>query len=130
MYGFQLWVNLPAKLKMTRPRYQDVPSAKIPEVLREDGVRVRVIAGEVDGVRGAVHEIYAEPEYLDVSMPAGRAFTQPVPMGHNAFAYVFEGKGAVGERGDGGEPSATLPCRCLAASREIRAIRPSLPDSS
>jgi len=105
MYGFQLWVNLPAKLKMTRPRYQDVPSANIPEVLRKDGVRVRVIAGEVDGVQGAVHEIYAEPEYIDVSLPAGCAFTQPVPVGHNAFAYVFEGKGTFGEKGDGGESS-------------------------
>jgi redox-sensitive bicupin YhaK (pirin superfamily) len=107
MYGFQLWVNLPARLKMSRPRYQDVPTAKIPELLRKDGVRVRVIAGEVDGVPGAVHEIYAEPEYLDVSMPAGRAFTQPVPMGHNAFAYVFEGKAAFGVEGGGGESSAT-----------------------
>ena len=89
MYGFQLWVNLPAKLKMTHPRYQDVPSAGIPEIVREDGIRIRVIAGEVDGLRGAVTEIYADPEYLDVSVPAGRSFGQPVPEGHTAFAYVF-----------------------------------------
>lgn len=105
MYGFQLWVNLPAKLKMTQPRYQDVPSERIPEVRREDGVRVRVIAGEVDGVRGAVHEIYAEPEYLDVSVPADRSFTQPIPRGHNAFAYVFEGKGIFGDKESGGDPT-------------------------
>jgi hypothetical protein len=100
MGGFQLWVNLPASLKMTKPRYQDVPSASIPEVRRDDGAVVRVIAGEVDGVRGAVGEIYAEPEYLDVSLPAGVHFVQPVPRGHAAFAYVFEGEGAVGVSAD------------------------------
>jgi redox-sensitive bicupin YhaK (pirin superfamily) len=98
--GFQLWVNLPAKLKMTRPRYQDVSAAKIPELVRPDGVRVRVVAGEVDGVKGAVKEIYAEPEYLDVAMPPGRAFEQPVPRGHTALAYVFEGEVSFGEASD------------------------------
>ncbi len=112
MYGFQLWVNLPAKLKMTRPRYQDVPSAGIPEIVREDGVRIRVIAGDVDGVRGAVTEIYAEPEYLDVSVPSGRSFGQPVPEGHTAFAYVFEGEGVFGA--DAGEGGTTVPATRLA----------------
>lgn len=93
MAGFQLWVNLPAKLKMTSPGYREVPSARIPTVAREDGVRIRVIAGVVDGVGGAVKEIYADPEYLDVSVPAGRSFKQPVPVGHAALAYVFEGEG-------------------------------------
>jgi hypothetical protein len=101
--GFQVWVNLPAKLKMTRPRYQDVPSASIPVVSREDGVRIRVIAGEAEGVRGAVTEIFAEPTYLDLSLPAGRSFEQPVPRGHTAIAYVFEGEAALGAAaGDGG----------------------------
>jgi redox-sensitive bicupin YhaK (pirin superfamily) len=90
--GFQVWVNLPRTLKMTSPRYQDVGTAKIPEVVRPDGVRIRVVAGAVDGVVGAVREIYAEPEYLDVSMPAHRTFEQPVPRGHTALAYVFEGE--------------------------------------
>ena len=112
MYGFQLWVNLPAKLKMTRPRYQDVPSAGIPEIVREDGVRIRVIAGDVDGVRGAVTEIYADPEYLDVSVPAGRSFGQPVPEVHTAFAYVFEGEGVFGA--DAGEGGTTVPATRLA----------------
>lgn len=112
MYGFQLWVNLPAKLKMTRPRYQDVPSAGIPEIVREDGVRIRVIAGDVDGVRGAVTEIYADPEYLDVSVPAGRSFGQPVPEGHTAFAYVFEGEGVFGADAGGG--GTTVPATRLA----------------
>ena len=107
MCGFQLWVNLPARLKMTQPRYQDVPSAKIPEVRREDGVTVRVIAGDEDGVRGAVHEIYAEPEYLDIFVPAGRSFSQPVPRGHNAFAYVFEGTGKFGDGEKGGDSAVS-----------------------
>ena len=96
MVGFQLWVNLPASLKMTTPRYQDVTSDQIPRVQREDGVSIRVIAGEVDGVRGAVSEIYADPSYLDISIPAGSIFSHPVSKGHTAFAYVFEGQGHFG----------------------------------
>jgi hypothetical protein len=103
--GFQLWVNLPARHKMTPPRYQDVAAARIPEVRRADGLRIRVIAGEVDGVRGPVAEIFADPEYLDVSMPAGRSFEQPVPRGHAAFAYVFEGEAVVGTDAGGGGTS-------------------------
>jgi redox-sensitive bicupin YhaK (pirin superfamily) len=94
--GFQVWVNLPRKLKMTRPRYQDIPSARIPEVVREGGARIRVVAGHVDGVDGAVKEIFADPSYLDVSLPAGQGFEQPVPRGHTALLYVFEGELTVG----------------------------------
>ncbi|GAO02636.1 pirin family protein [Anaeromyxobacter sp. PSR-1] len=94
--GFQIWVNLPAKLKMTRPRYQDVPAARIPEVARPGGARVRVVAGEVDGVAGAVKDIFAGPTYLDVALPAGKTFEQPVPRGHTALLYVFEGEVTVG----------------------------------
>ncbi|ACG72898.1 Pirin domain protein [Anaeromyxobacter sp. K] len=94
--GFQIWVNLPAKLKMTRPRYQDVPAARIPEVARAGGARVRVVAGEVDGVAGAVKDIFAGPTYLDVALPAGKTFEQPVPRGHTALLYVFEGEVTVG----------------------------------
>ena len=89
--GFQLWVNLPAGLKMTQPRYQDIPSREIPEVTTDDGVKVRVIAGNVAGTDGAVAELAVNPTYLDVFIPAGRAFVHPVPQGHTAFAYVFEG---------------------------------------
>jgi len=96
MVGFQLWVNLPARLKMTPPRYQDIASNQIPEVNREDGVKIRVIAGQVDGVRGAVSEIYADPAYLDVSVPANGSFSHPVERGHTAFAYIFEGRGYFG----------------------------------
>jgi redox-sensitive bicupin YhaK (pirin superfamily) len=98
--GFQVWVNLPAKLKMTRPRYQDVAAARIPELVRPDGITIRVIAGEVDGVEGAVREIHAEPEYLDVAMPPRRSFEQPVPRGHTALAYVFQGEVSFGDASD------------------------------
>jgi redox-sensitive bicupin YhaK (pirin superfamily) len=103
MYGFQLWVNLPAKLKMSQPRYQEIAAAQIPQVERENGVTVRVIAGTLDAVRGPITEIAAEPTYLDVMLPAHGSFTQPIPRGHSAFAYVFEGKGTFGitEKGDG-----------------------------
>jgi redox-sensitive bicupin YhaK (pirin superfamily) len=94
--GFQIWVNLPRKLKMTSPRYQDVASARIPDVVRPDGSRIRVVAGEVDGVAGAVREIFAGPSYLDVGLPAGKAFEHPVPRGHTAILYVFQGEVAVG----------------------------------
>ncbi len=99
--GFQIWVNLPARLKMTRPRYQDVAAAAIPEVTRPDGARVRVVAGAVDGVEGAVKEIFAGPTYLDVALPAGGAFEQPVPRGHTALLYVFQGEVRVGGPGPG-----------------------------
>src|SRR5512136_144920 len=69
--GFQVWVNLPAKLKMTRPRYQDIPSQEIPEVFRPDGTRIRIIAGKVDNQHGAVKDIFADPTYLDVELQAG-----------------------------------------------------------
>src|SRR5512142_3041486 len=94
--GFQIWVNLPAKLKGTAPRYQDVPASRIPEIARPDGARVRVVAGSVDGVEGAVREIFAGPSYLDVALPAGGTFEQPVPRGHTALVYVFQGEVTVG----------------------------------
>jgi len=104
--GFQIWVNLPAKLKMTRPRYQDVAAARLPEVARGDGTRIRVVAGEVDGTAGAVKEIFAGPTYLDVALPAGASFEQPVPRGHTALLYPFRGEVTVGGPGAarGAEP--------------------------
>jgi redox-sensitive bicupin YhaK (pirin superfamily) len=93
MVGFQLWVNLPARLKMTAPRYQNITAAQIPEIRRDDGVRIRLIAGEVDGRSGPVNEIVAEPAYLDISIPPGSSFLHPVERGHAAIAYVFEGAG-------------------------------------
>jgi quercetin 2,3-dioxygenase len=93
MHGFQLWANLPASLKMTAPRYQDIPGAEIPEVVDDDGTRVRVICGDFWGKRGPVDGIAAEPRYLDIFVPAGRRKTLPVETTRHAFAYVFEGSG-------------------------------------
>jgi len=93
MHGFQLWANLPSSLKMTAPRYQDVPGAAIPEVTDDDGTRVRVVCGEFWGQRGPVDGIAADPSYLDVWVPPGQRKTLPVALGRQAFAYVFEGSG-------------------------------------
>ena len=92
--GFQLWVNLPARLKMTRPRYQGILASEIPEVDVEGGTRIRVITGTVNGVDGPVSGIAADPVYLDVSVPAHAVFTRQITRGHTAFAYVFEGEAA------------------------------------
>jgi redox-sensitive bicupin YhaK (pirin superfamily) len=92
MRGFQLWVNLPAANKMCAPRYQNLEPGEIPEIDGADGSRIRVIAGEVEGVRGAVDGIAVDPIYLDVSLPAAGEHAQPVPAGHAAFCYVFEGE--------------------------------------
>ncbi|HEU4391654.1 MAG TPA: pirin family protein [Blastocatellia bacterium] len=94
--GFQLWVNLPAKLKMTRPRYQGIDASEIPEIEVEGGVKLKLIAGTANGSSGPVAGIAADPIYLDVSIPAGSHFIHPVPRDHNAFAYVFRGAGAFG----------------------------------
>jgi quercetin 2,3-dioxygenase len=93
MEGFQLWVNLPAKHKMTAPRYQEVLAQQIPEIQRTGGVKIRLIAGSTDDLRGPVVEIAADPTYLDVFLPGGSSFSQPVERGHTAFAYTLEGGG-------------------------------------
>jgi redox-sensitive bicupin YhaK (pirin superfamily) len=101
LWGFQLWVNLPAAHKMDPPRYQDIPPGEIPERMDHES-RVRVIAGESEGVPGPVRGIVTEPLYLDVSVPPRRRFGHPVPAGHNALVYVFEGAGEFGASGEGG----------------------------
>jgi len=93
MHGFQLWANLPAALKMTAPRYQDVVSKDIPEVIDDDGTKVRVIIGDFWGKTGPVQGIAADPRYLDVTVPPGKRKTLPVEIARQAFAYVFEGSG-------------------------------------
>jgi redox-sensitive bicupin YhaK (pirin superfamily) len=93
MHGFQLWANLPASLKMTAPRYQDVQAADIPEVVDDDGTAARVICGSFWGANGPVDGIAAEPRYLDISVPPGLRKTLPVETSRNAFAYVFAGSG-------------------------------------
>ncbi len=105
MYGFQLWANLPAKDKMMAPRYRDVKQKDIPTV-KVNGAQVRVISGEVAGVKGPVQDVVIDPEYLDVSLSAGSEFTHAVKPGHTIFAYVIEGEGhfdAVGETGGNGD---------------------------
>jgi hypothetical protein len=96
IYGFQLWVNLPAALKMTRPRYQEVSAATIPAA-SGPGRRVRVVAGEVEGTQGPVTEIAASPLYIEVALDPEATFEQGVPSGHTALAYVFEGSLAFDE---------------------------------
>jgi quercetin 2,3-dioxygenase len=94
--GFQLWINLPARLKMTGPRYQEYARSEIPEITREDGVRIKVVAGMVDDFRGPVTEVAADPTYLDISIPPDGKFTHAIPRGHTAFAYVYAGEGIFG----------------------------------
>ncbi|MCB1384524.1 MAG: pirin family protein [Nitratireductor sp.] len=91
MHGFQLWANLPSNLKMTDPRYQDVPSNEIPEIVEDDGTRVKVICGEFWGRKGPVDGIAANPRYLDIHVPAGVRKVLPVDTWAKTFAYVFEG---------------------------------------
>jgi redox-sensitive bicupin YhaK (pirin superfamily) len=93
MHGFQLWANLPAAMKMTAPRYQEVTARDIPEVVDDDGTRVKVVVGEFWGKRGPVDGIAAEPTYLDISVPPNRRKTFPVETTRHAFAYVFAGSG-------------------------------------
>jgi quercetin 2,3-dioxygenase len=119
MHGFQLWANLPASLKMTNPRYQDIPSSVIPEVTDDDGTSVRVICGTFWGKTGPVEGVAADPRYLDVFVPAGQRKRIPVETSRHAFAYVFDGAGnfrdASGPRpvqteqvGDAGGTSANM----------------------
>ena len=93
LWGFQLWANLPSSHKMMPPRYRDVKRAQIPEIALESGARIKIICGEVNGVAGPVRDIIIDPEYLDVFLPAGSAFTYPLKSSHTAFAYVVEGAG-------------------------------------
>lgn len=100
VFGFQLWVNLPAAQKMSQPRYQEVNAETIPTVDR-DGATIRIVAGEIDGVQGPVTEIAANPVYLDVELDPGSSFSYPIPLGHTAVAYVFEGEGDFGVQDNG-----------------------------
>ena len=105
MHGFQLWANLPASLKMTDPRYQDIPSAAIPEVTEDDGTRARIICGEFWGRRGPVEGVAADPAYVDISVPPLTRRTIKVDVTRNAFAYVFAGAGTFR---DASAPQAVL----------------------
>jgi redox-sensitive bicupin YhaK (pirin superfamily) len=100
MWGFQFWANLPASQKMMAPRYRDVKAADIPEVTLENGVKIKVVAGEVGGVKGPVGDIVIEPEMLDISVPAGTRFSHSLPSGQTAFAYILSGEGYFDDQRD------------------------------
>lgn len=100
MWGFQFWANLPASQKMMAPRYRDVPAATIPEVVLENGCRVKLIAGQLAGVQGPVQDIVIDPELMDVSVPAGQVFEHSVTEGHTVLAYVLSGQGRFSEGDD------------------------------
>ena len=100
MHGFQLWANLPASLKMTKPRYQDIAAADIPQVVDDDGTSVRVICGEFWGKRGPVEGVAADPRYVDISVPPGRLKRLAVETSRHAFAYVFAGSGSFRDASD------------------------------
>jgi redox-sensitive bicupin YhaK (pirin superfamily) len=105
MHGFQLWANLPGSLKMTAPRYQDVQGTDIPEIIDDDGTRVKIIVGEFWGQRGPVDGIAADPQYLDIFVPAGLRKTFKIDTYRRAFAYVFDGAGSFR---DASAPSGVL----------------------
>jgi len=126
MEGFQLWLNLPADKKMIKPSYRDLAPNAIPEYRTEDGIVVRVIAGQCHGTEGAVNKPDTEPLFLDIHLPANTRFTQPISTGHHAFIYTYRGQALVGQTsvpdrhmgilsdaGQGLEVSATEPTRLL-----------------
>ena len=120
MHGFQLWANLPSKLKMTAPRYQDVKSKEISEVTDDDdGTKVRVIIGEFWGKKGPVDGIAADPRYLDVFVPAGKKKHLKVDTRANAFAYVFEGSG---DFRDASQPKGVLTERHVEDDNPVRSM--------
>lgn len=100
MWGFQFWANLPASHKMMPPRYREVKAADIPEVTLSSGAKIKIIAGEIEGINGPVRGIVIDPELLDISIPAGGVFTHPVKSGHTAIAYLLDGEGYFDDRRD------------------------------
>jgi len=93
MYGFQLWANLPSRKKMMDPRYRDVANEQIPEVKLPNGTTIKIISGEVSGIKGPVQDIVIDPEYIDVTIPPNSEFIHPTKQGHTVFAYIIGGQG-------------------------------------
>jgi redox-sensitive bicupin YhaK (pirin superfamily) len=118
MRGFQLWVNLPAREKMTDPKYQEFAPDRIPVATPAKGVSVKVIAGAVGEVVGPIVQPATDPLYLDIALEAGRSWRYLLPEGHNAFAYVFEGAVTVGE-GDDVRPLETQEMAVLGGGNEL-----------
>jgi redox-sensitive bicupin YhaK (pirin superfamily) len=116
MHGFQLWANLPSRLKMTKPRYQDIPSGEIPDLVDDDGTRIRVVCGDYLGKRGPVDGVAADPRYFDISVPPGRRKTLRVETERHAFAYVFAGSGSFR---DASEPRGVLTEKATEAGETL-----------
>jgi len=108
MHGFQLWANLPASNKMMGPRYREFSAGEIPELSMGNGARIRVVSGKVQGTAGPVNDVVIDPEFLDVSLPAGTEWSHPVKKGNTVFAYVIEGTGFFGEDRDQPVKNGTL----------------------
>jgi len=98
MGGFQLWANLPASDKMTQPRYRDVTYDQIPEAVLDNGTTIKIICGKAYGKQGPVQDIFIDPSYLDIQVPAGQEFKHPTQQGHTVFAYVIDGQGLFGSQ--------------------------------
>ena len=124
MEGFQLWLNLPAKDKMMDPWYRDIPAEDVPRLTSKDGVTVQVVAGATHGVNGAVQREVTQPLYLDIEIPAGVTFEQPVPQGHNAFIYVYRGEAVVEGKGVAKTRMAVLDNAAGADGVRIKALEP------
>ncbi len=118
MRGFQLWINLPSREKMTAPKYQEFPAQDIPQI-DSQGVRVKVIAGTVEGLTGPIAQPATNPTYLDIELSPGQRFSHALPAGHAAFVYVYEGEARIGE----GDAAATTRTQELAVLTDGGAIR-------
>jgi redox-sensitive bicupin YhaK (pirin superfamily) len=125
MWGFQFWANLPARQKMMKPRYRDIKAADIPEAKFDNGITVKVIAGEVAGVQGTVQDIVIEPEMLDITIPSGTTFVHELPDGHTAIAYVLSGEAYFDDRRDAyayeivGHGWSDLDRRCICQPESV-----------
>ncbi|BBA36088.1 pirin-like protein [Methylocaldum marinum] len=124
MHGFQLWINLPAREKMGQPGYRDIPAEAIPQTTTAAGVTIRVIAGSLAGVAGAVRRETTEPLYADFGMPAGSVYEAAIPAAHNAFLYVYDGEIEVGVRG---EPVRSRQLALLGNRADADGVRLSAP---
>jgi hypothetical protein len=122
--GFQLWVNLPAALKMSQPRYQEIAAEGLP-VVEKDGARVRLVAGRFEGSAGPVTDIAAQPIYAEVALAPGARVELPVPAGHTAVAYVFEGSVAFGSNGEAAQPVPAVRMAVLGEGQGLTARAPS-----